>query len=313
MREEFNTLLKASLKSEDTEEWIDIHFTRPVGLAIALACARLHIHPNAVTTVSIFLGMASGVMFYYRDLSHNIAGMALLMTANFLDSADGQLARLTNQKTIIGRMLDGLAGDIWFLFIYFAIVFRLWQQDIPFTHIHWGLWGFLLCSLAGFVCHSHQSSLADYYRQIHLFFLKGAQGSELGNSETARAKWKSFQGKGHFWDRQFWSNYTRYCHSQESRTPQFQRFIKALRLKYPNADDIPQQLRDDFRKGSLPLMKYTNMLTFNTRALLIYVCCIADVPFIYPIVEITIFKIVYMNMKRRHERLCATMYDKYCR
>lgn len=313
MKKDFNSLLRASLKSEDTEEWIDIHFTRPVGLSIALLCARLHIHPNAVTTVSIFLGMSSGVMFYYRDIYHNIVGVVLLITANFLDSADGQLARLTNQKTTIGRMLDGLAGDIWFLFIYFAIVFRLAPQDIPFTNVEWGIWGFLLCSLAGFVCHSHQSSLADYYRQIHLFFLKGKRGSELDNSAYSRAMLESFKGKGHFWDRQFWSNYTRYCHSQESRTPQFQRFFKALRKKYPNPESIPQTLRDDFRRGSLPLMKYTNLLTFNSRALLIYATCLLDVPYIYPIVEITLFKIIYMNMKHRHEKLCAEMYDKYCR
>ena len=32
----FKELLKASYKSEDTEEWLDVHFTRPIGLAFAL-------------------------------------------------------------------------------------------------------------------------------------------------------------------------------------------------------------------------------------------------------------------------------------
>ena len=30
------TLLHASFKSEDTEEWLDVYFTRPIGLAFAL-------------------------------------------------------------------------------------------------------------------------------------------------------------------------------------------------------------------------------------------------------------------------------------
>lgn len=64
-------------------------------------------------------------MFYYTDLWHNVCGVLLLMFANFCDSTDGQMARLTGKKTLIGRMLDGFAGDVWFLFIYFAIVFRL--------------------------------------------------------------------------------------------------------------------------------------------------------------------------------------------
>ena len=36
MNEEFNKLLQASFKSEDTEEWLDVHFTRPIGLVFAL-------------------------------------------------------------------------------------------------------------------------------------------------------------------------------------------------------------------------------------------------------------------------------------
>ena len=31
MATKFSELLKASMKSEDTEEWIDIYFTRPIG------------------------------------------------------------------------------------------------------------------------------------------------------------------------------------------------------------------------------------------------------------------------------------------
>ena len=48
----FSELLKASLKSKDTEETVDIYFNRPVGLAIALVCKSLHIHPNAITVFS---------------------------------------------------------------------------------------------------------------------------------------------------------------------------------------------------------------------------------------------------------------------
>ena len=46
-------------------------------------------------------------MFSYTDIMHNIAGIVLLMFANFCDSTDGQLARLTGQKTLLGRVLDG--------------------------------------------------------------------------------------------------------------------------------------------------------------------------------------------------------------
>ena len=71
-------------------------------------------------------------------------------------------------------------------------------------------------------------------------------------------------------------------------------------------------MRDDFRAGSLPLMKYTNLLTFNSRAILIYATCLLDVPYIYPIVEITVFSIMYRHMHKQHESLCLRLTGKYC-
>ena len=127
----FKELLKLSFKSEDTEEWLDVHFTRPIGLAFALFWNKLDVHPNVITIISIFLGVGAGVMFSYTDLMHNICGVLLLMFANFCDSTDGQMARITGKKTLIGRMLDGFAGDLWFVSIYLGIVFRLWDQPIP--------------------------------------------------------------------------------------------------------------------------------------------------------------------------------------
>ena len=139
--------LNSTLKSSDTEETIDIYFTRPIGYRWALFFNKFNVHPNVVTILSIFLGVAAGICFYYTDFWHNLAGVLLLMWANFYDSCDGQLARMTGKKTLWGRMLDGFAGDIWFFTIYIAIVARLWNQNIPFTNIHWGWWFFLFSVL----------------------------------------------------------------------------------------------------------------------------------------------------------------------
>ena len=132
-------MLHASFKSKDTEEWLDVHFTRPIGLLFALMWKRLGVHPNAITILSIFLGVGAAFMFYYTDPIHNLAGVALLMAANFCDSTDGQLARLTGQKTLIGRMLDGFSGDVWFFAIYVAIALRLMSQTIPGLYSIWGM------------------------------------------------------------------------------------------------------------------------------------------------------------------------------
>ena len=302
----FKDLLKVSMKSEDTEEWLDVHFTRPIGLAFALLWNKFDIHPNVITILSIFLGVGAGVMFSYTDLYHNICGVLLLMFANFCDSTDGQMARLTGKKTLIGRMLDGFSGDLWFVAVYLGIVFRLWHQNIPGTQVEWSFWALLLCALAGFHFHSNQSSLADYYRQIHLYFLLGKEGSELDNYKQQRAIYEGLP-KEKWLDRIFYFNYANYCHSQEKRTPAFQAFFKKVKAQWPNAEDMPQTLRNEFRRRSLPLMKYTNLLTFNSRAITIYVTCLLDCPWVYPLLELTVFQAMYVYMHRTHEKICREL------
>ena len=297
----FNALLQASFKSNDTEEWIDVHFTRPIGLVFALLWNKLNIHPNVITILSIFLGAGAGCMFYYTDLTHNLIGVGLLMLANFCDSTDGQMARLTGKKTLIGRMLDGFSGDVWFLFIYVAIAMRLYHQQIPCTDVAWGIGSWILCSVAGFLCHSPQSSLADYYRQIHLFFLKGKDGSELDSYQKQVDTLKALPKQGAFWERLFYTNYAKYCHSQEKRTPAFQRFF----MKWSASQKEETRLR--FLEGSRPLMKYTNLLTFNLRAIVCYIACLTDHAWLYPLFEIIVMSAMYVHMHRTHERLCEEL------
>ena len=296
----FKELLRLSFKSEDTEEWLDVHFTRPIGLVFALLWNKFDIHPNVITILSIFLGVGAGWMFHYTDLLHNVYGVLLLMFANFCDSTDGQMARITGKKTLIGRMLDGFSGDLWFASIYIGIVGRLWHQHIPGTDIEWGIWGFVLCAAAGFGMHAKQSSLADYYRQIHLFFLLGKEGSELDNYKQQRATYEALP-KHELLSRVFYYNYANYCKSQEARTPQFQKFFAAW--KQNPSEDVRQRLL----AGSRPLMKYTNLLTFNARAITIYVTCLLDCPWVYPLVELTVFQAMYVYMHRTHEKLCAQL------
>lgn len=312
MKQTFNELLKASFKSDDTEEWLDIHFTRPIGLAFALMWRKLGVHPNVVTVIGIFLGVCSGILFYFEDLWLNVAAVLLMMFSNFCDSTDGQLARLTGQKTLLGRVLDGLSADITFVVVYFALAFRMWHHEIPFTNIEWGWIGFLLCCWSGLGGHSPQCLLADYYRQIHLYFLLGKKGSELDNYKAQMAIHDSLPKKrGNWWARAFYLNYAKYCHTQEHRTPAFQRFFGHVKERYPEAENMPQELRDDFRRGSLPLMKYTNLLTFNTRAIALYVAALINLPYLYPIFEIVVLTAMYVYMHRSHEALCRRLDKKY--
>ena len=314
MDKSFNELLKASFKSNDTEEWLDIYFTRPIGLVFALMWIKIGVTPNFVTILSMFLGAGAGWCFLHTELWWNVAGVLFMLFANFCDSTDGQMARLTNHKTPIGRMLDGLASDVWYFFCYLAIVIRLWNDPIPFTDFPWSWVILLLCAFAGFYWHARQCQLADYYRQIHLYFIKGEEGSELNSTDQEqylldtmpKEKWGPFTvGAGeHFWDYIFHSFYIGWCRKQEKNTPMFQRFFSEVKLNWPNAAKMPQDFREAFRQKSLPLMKYTNILTHNTRATVLFIACLVNMPYLYPLFEITVLAAIYFYMRHRHETMC---------
>jgi len=308
----YRQLLRESFKSNETEEWLDIWFTRPIGLAIAMICGRLGITPNVITLVGIALGMVAGWMFHYSDVYHNLWGVLLLLLANFCDSADGQLARLTNQKTLLGRMLDGFASDAWFFCIYLAVVYRLWDA--------WGIWGFVLCAIAGFCCHATQCALADYYRNIHLWFLKGDAGSELDSYEKEQQIYDELKQQGWSFARIYHFFYKGYCKKQERLTPKFQAFFTKYRQRHSESTIQNSELSNhnskftilnsEFLNGSRPLMPLTNILTHNTRAFALFVAALINIPWLYPLFEIVVLQPLYGYMRWKHEHLCETLITK---
>lgn len=295
-----NSEYRASLKSMDTEEWWDLHFYRPIGYGWARLARRLGVTPNAITIASIFLGIGAGVCFYFDDLWINLAGVLLLVWADSFDSADGQLARMTGQYSRIGRILDGLSGDLWFIAIYAAICLRENVTSPFFMHHQWVIW--VMAAVTG-LCHGIQAAMADYYRQFHLFFVKGPEGSELENAAHLREKYNSMKWSREAWPKLVLRFYINYTAGQERRTPAMQKFRAALRQRYGH--NIPADFRERFRQASLPLMKYTNILSFNTRTLALFIAILLfRMPWLYFAFELTVLNVLMVYMMARHERIC---------
>lgn len=306
----YDDKVKATYKSNDTEEWLDVVFTRKVGYRFAKFFEKLDIHPNTVTEISMVLGALAGWFFHYKADSYegvalNIIGVLTLMIANFLDSADGQLARMTGKKTRLGRILDGAAGDVWFIAIYVGLCIRVLHQDIPSTHTEWGMWAFVIAVFSGLVCHARQCSLADYYRSIHLFFLSKKALSEFDTYSQQREENKKTNWKDDPVWKFFLFLYVDYTKGQETQTPQFQRLLSCVKSKY--GETFPENFRRAFLLGSKPFMKWANILTFNTRAIVLYVFCLIDIPWMYWGFEIVVMTSFYLYMRFSHEAFCKQL------
>lgn len=298
---ELKASYKDTLKSMDTEETIDLCFYRPIGYMWAVLCAKLGIKPNAITIASIFIGVAAGVMFYFDDLWLNIVGVLLLVWANSFDSADGQLARMTQQYSRLGRILDGLSGDFWFVAIYLAICFRENCTSVFFMEHQWVIWAI---AVAAGLCHAKQAAAADYYRQFHLYFLKGKEGSELDSVEQLDKAYAAVSWKGNFWKKTTMFFYRNYTANQEVLTPRMQQLRRALRKRFGEGE-VSQSFRDTFRAGSKPLMKYTNWLSFNLRSIALVCSLLVKMPWLYFAFELVVLNLMLVYMIWRHERMCC--------
>ncbi|GAB2793594.1 hypothetical protein GCM10027275_43180 [Rhabdobacter roseus] len=289
-----------SLKSNDTEERLDIWFYRPIGFQIALFCAKIGMTPNTVTIISIFFGVAAGILFYSQELWINVIGMLSLVFANSLDSADGQLARMTNNKSRLGRILDGAAGDFWFISIHVALCLRSMNEG--WTALIW-----VPGVVAGF-SHVVQSAMADYYRNVHLFFIKGTSGSELDNSRDLQREYDQLSWKRDFGMKLVARTYLNYTNLQESFSPRLQKLLAVIRTKYPHG--LPQTLITDFRAQNRPLMKYTNIVQFNTRVLFLFLWLFLDQAWLYFIFDIFVLNPILIYMCVRQEKVSGYFYQK---
>ena len=85
-----------TLKSAETEDWLDFHVIRPFCFQLARLFAHFDIHPNTVTIASMIIGAGSTWFFahgsfYYEGitgLANNLFAIFLLMWADFFDCTD---------------------------------------------------------------------------------------------------------------------------------------------------------------------------------------------------------------------------------
>lgn len=318
-----NEKIAKTLKSSETEDWLDLHVVRPFCYWWAVFFAKLDIHPNTVTILSMVIGAASAFFFasgsFYYDgmqgLLMNIIGILLLCLADIFDCTDGQLARMTGKKSRLGRILDGVAGFAWFTPIYVLLVYRFYlHHELEFSWL--GISDteqnvliataivFVLGLISGIVGLAGQQRLADYYIQVHLFFLKGEKGSELDNSKRQQEIYDQMTKDTPWVERLFQKSYIDYTKKQENRTPEFQRLLATMREQYGSLENIPADVRDEFHRNSLPLIAWNGLLTFNFRSAWLFLFCLLDVPAMNFVFEIVGMGLLAYYVNHRHETFC---------
>lgn len=291
---DINKEYESSLKSIETENTVDKVFYRPIGFRIARLLKNTGVTPNMITILSIFVGAGAGIMFYFPyNIWYAVYGILFLVFANILDCVDGQLARLTGIKSEIGRILDGFAGDVWFVCIYACFTLRLINEFDNY-------WFIVLAAMSA-LSHQMQAGITDYYKTLHLFFVSKEKGAEFETYDQLKARYDEMpNGINKFFS---WF-YVGYTHNQQRITPNLQRLLYKLKNQY--GDNIPEDIRLAFRKKSKEIMYYIDFLTFNGRTLVLFVIVLTGQVWAYFVFEIVVLNCVLIYAVRRHEKMSAS-------
>jgi phosphatidylglycerophosphate synthase len=85
---------------------------RAVSIFVSLPLARAGATPNGITIAWILVGLAGVSTFLVEGFTAHVAGAVLLQLSYLLDFVDGEVARLTDRRSLSGGFLDLLGHGV---------------------------------------------------------------------------------------------------------------------------------------------------------------------------------------------------------
>jgi phosphatidylglycerophosphate synthase len=294
-----STTPEATYKAREVEGILDLYFYRKIGFWLAQFFARLNVTPAGVSLFGALCGVIAGHLYFYRNLSTNIIGMALHVFANALDNADGQLARLTGRESREGRVIDSLADHLIFLSIYFHLALRCSIEGA--SPLVW-----LLAVTAG-ISHGLQGAAADYYRTTYLYFVKGGLPMELDSFIMLRENYRKLRWRDQPWPKFLLALYLNFTRQQEMLSPQLNRLREVSYRSFPH--QIPESFSTRYRISARPMFKLWGLLMTNTRMLVLFIFLFLGQPIWYFWVEVTILNMLLAYLIHRQETMSQSLME----
>jgi len=278
--------VEKTYKAPELEGWIDIYFYRKVGFQLARLFAALGLTPTTVSAIGCICGVTAGHFYYYRDLRLNIFGMLLHVAANVFDNADGQLARLTNQTTRMGRLIDGVADHLVWLSVYFHLALRCGSEGSPLA--------IAVLALAAGLSHGCQAAAADYCRSGYLYFVRGRARANLDSSAELRSEFQRLRWPNQPWQKVLLAFYLNFTSQQELFAPGLQLLHEVTERAF--SEEIPLWLRDEYRELARPFLAWWRLLMTNTRMLLLFLLLLIGRPIWYFWIEVSLFNFLLVYL-----------------
>jgi phosphatidylglycerophosphate synthase len=271
-RKELNEY-KKSLKMAEVEEVIDLIFYRPIAFILVRMIYKTKVTPDQLTLTAIIMGITAGILYSFGMPLTSYIGALFYFLFIIFDCSDGQLARLTNSGSAIGRLLDGIADYIVATAIYIGIAIGYSQRG---DHSHM----FLLLVLSA-ISIIIQELLVDYYRTRFIdIILQRNNTFEEGISEYRNQYIKLKSQKNKRFERTIIYIYLIYSKLQRSLT------ARKKREEFYNADP------NDYHKKNRVIVRFWLFMGPSAMRTTLIICSLFGWFHVYFWITIGVFNIL---------------------
>lgn len=289
--------VEATYKAREVEGVLDVYFYRPIGFWLAQFFARLKITPAGVSLLAGIVGVVAGHLYYYRDLSINIAGMVLHVASNTLDNADGQLARLTGRQTREGRIIDSVADHLVFVSVYLHLTLRyLFEGSSPAV---------CLLAVAAGISHALQGAAADYYRSTYLYFVLTGARTSVDSSARLQSDYRKLTWVEAPWQKLLLALYLNFTRQQELLAPRLEMLRDLVNNTFHG--EIPDWLRTRYQNLAGPMLKWWRLLMTNIRMLVLFALLFSGRPVFYFWFELIPLNVLFVYLLFRQEKMAQSL------
>jgi hypothetical protein len=295
--EVLHSRVQASYKAREVEGILDLYFYRPIGFRLAEFFAELKMAPAAVSLLAGIFGVVAGHLYYYRNLSINVAGMVLHVCANALDNADGQLARLTHRESREGRIIDSIADHLVFVSIYVHLTLRcFFEGSSP---------AIILLAFAAGISHALQGAAADYYRSTYLYFVATGGRRDVDSSSGLRSDYLKLSWRHTPWQRLLLALYLNFTRQQEMLAPRLKTLRDLVRKLFHG--EIPDRVSTRYRDLASPMLKWWGLLMTNVRMLVLFALLFIGQPVYYFWFELIPLNLLFIYLLFRQEKMAGSL------
>ncbi|MFC7049113.1 CDP-alcohol phosphatidyltransferase family protein [Emcibacter nanhaiensis] len=276
-------------RTSEIEEFTNLYLIHPVSSWLVPRFAALKVTPNMVSLSGMLAGFLAGFAYYnYQDGRLAILGFALMLTWHILDGADGQLARLTQTQSELGKVIDGICDYVVFISVYIALGLTL-APDL-------GSWVWALVILAG-AAHAVQAGAYETQRQEYDFWGHGKLSARLPEPDELQkglngGPFGAIAGKLEY-------GYVKMQYAFSGVDSAQRHEIQHLLDKNP---ELAGEIRAIYRLVFSRSVKLWSVMCANYRTFAIFIACIIGEPVVYFLFELVVLNVVLMALVHKQKK-----------